>query len=684
MTFKELVNKVRNLVLEAKNVTIEDTDNNFTSDNVEDALKEVFQSVSSGKELIATAITDKNVPTSSNDTFQTMASNINNIKILPQTPPGRSEWLIDNVSIYRYLLKSSPNYIYSHNSEPTIGFTKYDYNGSIVMSGSNAGYTVFDMYIDKNEDMYVVYYNGTVMKYTSKGTVGGFTRSGISGANNIWVDETNGTIYVGTSSGYVYILTTTGEISKQYKTSGSYVCKIYANSSRTLVALNGGTVEEYAGDTLIKSFKAESKNCNNMVVDNYGDIYTSSKSSTTLHKYSRSTYELVCSCKSPYSQFNNVQMGNEGYIYWTNDTDSKVSKVKQDFNYVSYGTYKDEIPYSVCTGYDGLVFVGYKSGIEKIFNNRGIAVDDKTNKVYNIQDIKTIIQEDNTNIFRTTLTTSRTPHNYISTCKNNDIVMCNTNRTIDKLDTSHKQLWSRPVRDSNAILSSENSQQEIIIATDNYSIKKLTRAGTEIWSKIEHTDTIRDLVIDSNDNIISVGDSTKIVKMTTSGDTVWTDTSHTVPITSCTVDEYDNVIVGKEGSTGVPVTKYSRYGDIIWTSIFFGTVSLGCDSMNNIIQGYPSFIRKISSTTGTEVWRYNDSSIRCLIVDDVDYIYVLTDSRLKKISSAGKLIQNTTNIDLTSKLIAIDNSYRLIVSNKTDKIYKIANTHSVKKVAYLN
>lgn len=34
MTFKELVSKVRNLVLEAKNVTIEDTENKFTSENV--------------------------------------------------------------------------------------------------------------------------------------------------------------------------------------------------------------------------------------------------------------------------------------------------------------------------------------------------------------------------------------------------------------------------------------------------------------------------------------------------------------------------------------------------------------------------------------------------------------------------------------------------------------------------
>lgn len=41
MTFKELVSKVRNLVLEAKKVTIEDIENNFISDNVEYALKEL-------------------------------------------------------------------------------------------------------------------------------------------------------------------------------------------------------------------------------------------------------------------------------------------------------------------------------------------------------------------------------------------------------------------------------------------------------------------------------------------------------------------------------------------------------------------------------------------------------------------------------------------------------------------
>ncbi|MCC0646634.1 hypothetical protein KGF41_20680, partial [Clostridioides sp. ZZV14-6150] len=51
--------------------------------NLTGAVNELFQSVSSGKELIATAITDKKVPTNSSDTFQVMASNISNIKQIP-------------------------------------------------------------------------------------------------------------------------------------------------------------------------------------------------------------------------------------------------------------------------------------------------------------------------------------------------------------------------------------------------------------------------------------------------------------------------------------------------------------------------------------------------------------------------------------------------------------------------
>ena len=64
---------------QASGVSIQDTANNFTATNVEGALAELFQSVSNGKSLIASAITDKGVNTSNTATFQEMATNIGNI-----------------------------------------------------------------------------------------------------------------------------------------------------------------------------------------------------------------------------------------------------------------------------------------------------------------------------------------------------------------------------------------------------------------------------------------------------------------------------------------------------------------------------------------------------------------------------------------------------------------------------
>jgi len=48
-------------------------------------LEEVFQSVSNGKSLIASAITDKGVTTDADTTFEAMAENISNILIVPDT-----------------------------------------------------------------------------------------------------------------------------------------------------------------------------------------------------------------------------------------------------------------------------------------------------------------------------------------------------------------------------------------------------------------------------------------------------------------------------------------------------------------------------------------------------------------------------------------------------------------------
>ena len=67
------------VVSSADGITIADTAGNFTATNVEEALAELFQFVSNGKTLIASAITDMGVDTSNTDSFEVMANKIRTI-----------------------------------------------------------------------------------------------------------------------------------------------------------------------------------------------------------------------------------------------------------------------------------------------------------------------------------------------------------------------------------------------------------------------------------------------------------------------------------------------------------------------------------------------------------------------------------------------------------------------------
>lgn len=56
-----------------------DTDNHFVSEEVEGAMIELFTGVSNGKELIATAITDKGGSATGSDSFAVLATEVNNL-----------------------------------------------------------------------------------------------------------------------------------------------------------------------------------------------------------------------------------------------------------------------------------------------------------------------------------------------------------------------------------------------------------------------------------------------------------------------------------------------------------------------------------------------------------------------------------------------------------------------------
>lgn len=70
---------------------------NFSSDNVEGAMDELFTSVSNGKNRIASAITDKGVDSSGSDTFNQMANKIRQIKSI--NPLFKDTFLFNNKQV---------------------------------------------------------------------------------------------------------------------------------------------------------------------------------------------------------------------------------------------------------------------------------------------------------------------------------------------------------------------------------------------------------------------------------------------------------------------------------------------------------------------------------------------------------------------------------------------------------
>ena len=58
---------------------ISSTNVTYQNKTVNNALDELYDNAITGKELVAAAITNKGITTTSNDTYETMATNINNI-----------------------------------------------------------------------------------------------------------------------------------------------------------------------------------------------------------------------------------------------------------------------------------------------------------------------------------------------------------------------------------------------------------------------------------------------------------------------------------------------------------------------------------------------------------------------------------------------------------------------------
>lgn len=100
---KAYTDQKTNAIVKDVNANFQDVENSIKSINktvntLDGTVNELFQSVSSGKGVVAEAITDKGVPTSANDSFNTMATNIRAIPT--SSGGGRRRTVAEQVVIY--------------------------------------------------------------------------------------------------------------------------------------------------------------------------------------------------------------------------------------------------------------------------------------------------------------------------------------------------------------------------------------------------------------------------------------------------------------------------------------------------------------------------------------------------------------------------------------------------------
>lgn len=156
----------------AINVGVKDTSGNFIATDVEGVLSELFTSVSNGKTLIATAVTDKGIPASGSDTFLQLSTKIKEIttknklfirKEEPASPKEGDTWIrfteinsllcIEEVLIADeslewqsyYLPENIYKYLWRNNSDHGGDWEEGFNNTSHITLGKTSNYLYFNV-----------------------------------------------------------------------------------------------------------------------------------------------------------------------------------------------------------------------------------------------------------------------------------------------------------------------------------------------------------------------------------------------------------------------------------------------------------------------------------------------------------------------------------------------------------
>lgn len=170
-----LTNTVNSLSATNVSYSNSSTSSIITSNQVQGAIDDLFQSVSDGKSLIAEAITDKGISTSSSASFATMASNIRNIStgIKPFIPGGEA----NREGLYSFDFVNGDNEVTNLNSGNWTNLTMFRGGTKVGFIASwaeirvrnevygDSGIVSFMIFSDEVDKEYSVLYNGRTWRF---------------------------------------------------------------------------------------------------------------------------------------------------------------------------------------------------------------------------------------------------------------------------------------------------------------------------------------------------------------------------------------------------------------------------------------------------------------------------------------------------------------------------------------
>ncbi|HFL3862021.1 TPA: hypothetical protein ACG3SI_003385 [Clostridioides difficile] len=243
---------------------------------------EANQFLENGKELIANALTDKNIPTLPTDSFEAIAENISKIKDTPAIPED-SEGIV--------IRKNNPDTIHKIIKLET-NIIEEEETPRVLWENTNNPSWIFYIIVDNENN--IIYATGTIVKKitTENELIWQTSELGESNLNTICLNE-KGEILVANSSGYIGIFNSKGVMVKRITGNTKQVIALKTDSENNIIfSTMEKTIKKITSDeALIWTFSGHTDTTNSIDIDNENNVITGS-SDKTIRKISSDGKEV--------------------------------------------------------------------------------------------------------------------------------------------------------------------------------------------------------------------------------------------------------------------------------------------------------------------------------------------------------------------------------------------------------